>query len=78
MSKTPPPPAAKQLGQTIRTLREKQEFSIEELANKTGHDAGYLTNIELGNSNPTLRMIEDIAQALGLTIFQLFENAGHS
>ena len=78
VSQTPPPPSAGPLGRTIRRLREEQGFSIAELAEKSEHDAGYLTDIELGKKNPSLRIIEEIAGGLGLTIFELFESAKDS
>jgi ribosome-binding protein aMBF1 (putative translation factor) len=60
-------PVAKALAFNVRRMRERLELSQAELAEaaKTGQAAIGL--VELGRSNPTLHMIESIAEALGTT-----------
>ena len=40
---------------------------------KCGFYQTYLSRIENGQANPTLNAIEVIANALGITVFELFE-----
>lgn len=48
-------------------------MSQVEFGEKCGFYQTYLSRIENGNANPTLNAIEVIANALGLTIFELFD-----
>lgn len=42
-------------------------------AEKCGFYQTYLSRIETGQANPTLNAMEVIANALGMTVFDLFE-----
>ncbi len=44
-----------------------------EFGEKCGFYQTYLSRVENGNANPTINALEVIANALGLTIFDLFE-----
>lgn len=44
-----------------------------EFGERCGFYQTYLSRIENGQANPTINAIEVIANALGLTVFQLFE-----
>lgn len=48
-------------------------MSQVEFGEKCGFYQTYLSRIENGNANPTLNAIEVIANALGLTVFELFD-----
>jgi len=54
----------KRLGFNLRRLREKEGWSQEELADRTGLHRTYISGIERGIRNPTLMIIEKIAIAL--------------
>ena len=41
---------------------------------KCGFYQTYLSRIETGNANPTLNAIEVIANALGMSVFELFDH----
>ena len=69
----PPPPAAKPLAQRIRQLRAKKGWSQERLAEEAHIHRVYLAGIELANRNPSLRNLEHLARALGVTLAKLFE-----
>lgn len=71
MSETPPPRSAKPLGRAIRRVRNRKGLSIAAVAERGGLDPGYLTNIELGKANPTLRKLEDTADGLDVSVFDL-------
>jgi len=66
-------PLSQQFGSCIRSLRLQAELSQVEFGEKCGFYQTYLSRIENGNANPSLNAIEVIANALGLTVFELFE-----
>lgn len=75
MKAASPPPSkiAKQLGACIRALRLETGLSQVEFGEKCGFYQTYLSRVENGNANPTINALEVIANALGLTIFELFD-----
>ena len=60
-----------QLGKRVRYLRTQNGWSIEDLALKGDINRNYLCDLENGRRNPTLRTIEKIANAFGLSISEL-------
>jgi transcriptional regulator with XRE-family HTH domain len=66
-------PLSQQFGSCIRSLRLQAGLSQVEFGEKCGFYQTYLSRIENGNANPSLNAIEVIANALGLTVFQLFD-----
>jgi transcriptional regulator with XRE-family HTH domain len=69
-----PPPAARLLARRIRHLRGKRGWSQERLAEEAGIHRVYLAGIELAQRNPSLRNLENLARALGVTLPKLFES----
>jgi len=67
------PPAAKGLAQRIRQLRSKKGWSQERLAEEAGIHRVYLAGIELAKRNPSLKNLENLAHALGISLPKLFE-----
>ena len=63
----------KQLGYRIRYLRQKKNWSIEDLALEAGINHNYLGDLERGMRNPTLVILNKIATALGIDLTVLFE-----
>lgn len=61
-------------GQRIKTLRKERGLSQEELAELSGLDRTYISGIERGLRNVALRNIEALAQALGVSMSDLFED----
>lgn len=57
----------------MRKLRLETGASQVEFGERCGFYQTYLSRIELGKANPTLNAIEVIANALGMTVFDLFE-----
>jgi transcriptional regulator with XRE-family HTH domain len=68
-----PPPAAKSLARRIRALRMKRGWSQERLAEEAGIHRVYLAGIELAQRNPSLKNLENLAKALGISLPKLFE-----
>lgn len=60
-----------QLGKRIRYLRKLKKKSIEDLALDSNINKNYLGDLENGRRNPTLKMLEKIANGLGITISEL-------
>lgn len=70
-----------QFGLTVRRHRESLNISQEEFAHRAGLDRTYVSGIERGCRNPSLRTIERLAKALGMeldTLFLTFVEVGHS
>ena len=58
-------------GQKVKTLREEKGISIEHLANISGVDRNYISDIEKGKRNVSIEVIEKIIIAfeLDFTVF---------
>lgn len=68
----------KKFGERVKELRQARKLSQEELAFKTGVHRTYLGGIERGERNPSLRNIAAIAEALGVTLAELFSFRGQA
>jgi transcriptional regulator with XRE-family HTH domain len=66
----------KAFGRRIRQLRQARGWTQEELAHRTRRHWTYIGGIERGERNPTLRVIADLATALGVPISHLFSDGG--
>lgn len=64
---------AQRFGLCVRALRLETGMSQVVFGEKCGFYQTYLSRIENGQANPTLNAIEVIANALGMTVFDLFE-----
>ena len=64
---------ATRLGQRIRHLRQRAGVSQEAFAEKCGLDRAHISSIERGRRNVTVRNIERIAAALGISLSELFD-----
>jgi transcriptional regulator with XRE-family HTH domain len=62
---------ALRFGQRIRELRNARNLSQEALAAECGLDRTYISGIERGKRNVSLRNIEVIARALRVSISEL-------
>ena len=58
----------KQLGMRIRFLRKQRNLSIEDLALEAGVNKNYLSDLERGQRNPSLKILSKIAVALKISI----------
>jgi len=66
-------PVLVDLGQRIRTIREKQGLSQESVALASGIDRSYYGGIERGEHNVAVVNLEKIAIALGISLKDLFK-----
>src|ERR1700750_197822 len=66
-----PEPAVATLGPRIRALREGMDLSLRELATRSGVSAPMLSQVERGETSPTLQVAARIAHGLDLRLSQL-------
>ena len=59
------------VGTRIRTLREGMDLSLRDLAERSGVSAPMLSQVERGETSPTLSIAERIADGLELSLSQL-------
>jgi len=60
------------LAQNIKKYRKIREFSQEMLAEKAGTSTTHIGMVEIGKKFPSVRMLEKIAEALGIDTPELF------
>jgi transcriptional regulator with XRE-family HTH domain len=63
------------VGREIRQLRKARDTTITELSAATGLSPGYLSQVERGKSNPSVKALHSISRALGVTISWFFPPA---
>ncbi len=56
------------LGQTLKEIREKRDYSVKELAGLCGVNASYISKIEAEKRIPSLAVLLDIANALDVSV----------
>src|SRR6266542_314344 len=67
-----------QAGRRIRALREGRGLSLRDLADRSGVSAPMLSQVERGDTSPTLAVATKIASGLGLSLSQLLRlDEGH-
>jgi transcriptional regulator with XRE-family HTH domain len=59
------------LGPRIKSLREGMDLSLRDLSERSGVSAPMLSQVERGDTSPTLAIAEKIAAGLDLTLSQL-------
>ena len=59
------------VGNNVRRLREKQGISQEELADRAALHRTYISGVERGVRNPTVVVLEKVADALGVELSAL-------
>jgi transcriptional regulator with XRE-family HTH domain len=63
------------IGERVRGLRTEQSLTVQQLADRSGISRRLLTQIELGQANPSLVSVTRIARALGTEFTDLLEGA---
>ena len=61
----------KPIGRRVRLLREGMNLSLRDLAERSGVSAQMLSQVERGETSPTIAVAERIAAGLELTLSQL-------
>lgn len=65
----------KYLGKAIRAHRETLRLSQEELAFRVGIDRTYVSGVERGVRNPTIKLLQKISEGLGVDLDVLFSSS---
>ncbi len=60
------------LGAAITELRTKKGWGYEDVAHRVGCDPGYMNGIERGKHNPTLKVLQAIADTHHIKLSKLF------
>ena len=63
-------------GKAIRRRRRELDLSQEELAERAELHRNYISGIETGTRNPSLKNVEKLAKALDISISELFTKYG--
>lgn len=63
---------AKRIGKRISEIRRKRGMTSEKLAYENEISKGYMSDIENGKKLPSIKMLNQIADALGVDIKELF------
>jgi transcriptional regulator with XRE-family HTH domain len=66
------------LGSFIRMQRQLAQLSLREMASMTEVSNAYLSQIERGQHQPSLKVMQSIAKALGIPAADLLREAGVS
>ncbi|TFW17551.1 helix-turn-helix domain-containing protein [Duganella callida] len=64
------------LGSAIRSLRKQRKLSQEQLAELAGADRSHLGRLERGDNEIAFLLLCRLADALGVTVAQLTNEAG--
>ena len=64
---------SQQFGQTVRKIRLKQGLSQGDVARRLNLHRSYISSIERGVRNPSLKVIQKIAKALDVEIEKLLK-----
>ena len=65
------------VGQTIRSLRDKQSLSLRDLSDLSGLSVNAISKIERGKNSPTVASLHQLASALRVQITDLFQQETH-
>jgi transcriptional regulator with XRE-family HTH domain len=63
----------RELGNRVRLLRHERGWTQEALVDRSGLDRSYLSMIEAGTTNPSLRTLSRLATGLQVNIEDLFK-----
>lgn len=61
------------LAQNIRRLRQAKGWSQEDYADRAGIHRTYVSDIERGRRNPTITVVERLAEPLGVSAGRLLD-----
>lgn len=67
---------SKIFAKNVRRIRLAKGFSQEELADQSGLTRNYIGNIERRENSPSLKAMEAVADALGVSLLELLEPSG--
>ena len=62
-----------ELSQNIKRLRQSQNMTVESLAQNSGFSKGFISRLENFRITPSLKALQNISVALGVTITDFFQ-----
>ena len=68
----------RRLGQNVRRLREAAGYSQEAFADLAGLHRTYISDIERGARNPTIRVVDKLAMAFAVSAGSLLDHVDAS
>ena len=68
----------RQLGESLRQLREDRRLSARTLAERSGFSASFISQVENGLVSPSISSLEKIAASLDVTLVELFQTGESS
>jgi transcriptional regulator with XRE-family HTH domain len=66
-----------EIGTKLRFTRRLRSLTLKDVATASGCSESLLSKIENGHVTPSLKMLQRLTSALGLTVGQLFAQAAH-
>jgi len=64
------------VGERLRELRRRRRATLRTVAERSGLSESFLSQVERGRSNASIASLRRIAEALGVSVADLFEPAG--
>lgn len=74
----PPAPELARLAQRVKRFRQARRLSLRQLGDLTGTSASFLSQLERGLTGATAATLMQIAQALSISVADLFDERGSS
>jgi transcriptional regulator with XRE-family HTH domain len=66
-------PTPRQIGMKLKRIRKSKGLSQYALAKASGVSREYIRKLEAGESDPTVGMLQKLADAMGVTLAQMLE-----
>lgn len=66
------------IGEALRTWRRQRGYSLQEVARRAGLSASYLSEIENGKKQPSVKTLEALATALNVSLDSLLDNSAET
>ena len=60
--------------ENLRRIRDERDLSLGELSRRCGHHRTYLGKIERGKRSPSLRTVDELAEALEIDRLELLKD----
>ena len=62
-----------EVGKDIKIKRIEKDLKVKELASKVEITEQYMSNIEHGKRNPSLKLLKKLAKELGCSVYEFIE-----
>ena len=66
-------PVQKSFGDRLKLMREVKCLSQEQLAQRVSSSRVYICELECGKANPSIQILSQIANGLGMTLSELLD-----